>query len=81
MVSISTPTTSKQSIVLAFPSSRTDEEDRIGYVADLSAKHTDIEINTDTVLGLLLIRRNFNILGNFIWDINKSLEREPQSEL
>ena len=29
-------------------SSRTDEEDEIGYENDLSAKNMDIELNTDT---------------------------------
>ena len=48
MASIPTPTTSKQSIVLAPPSSRMDEEDKIGYDTDLSAEDMDIEINTDT---------------------------------
>ena len=48
MNSIPTPTTSKQSVVLASPSFGTDEEDKIGYEIDLSTKDTDIEINTDT---------------------------------
>ena len=48
MASIPTPTTSEQSIVLASPSCRTYEEDKISYETDLSAKDTDIEINTDT---------------------------------
>ena len=48
MASIPTPTTSKQSISLASPSSRTDEEDKIGYETDLSAEDINIEINTDT---------------------------------
>ena len=48
MASIPTPTTSKQSIVLVSPSSRTDEKDKIGYETDLSAKDMDLEINTDT---------------------------------
>ena len=48
MASIPTPTTSKQSIVLAFLSSRTDKEDTIGYETDLSTEDMDIEINTDT---------------------------------
>ena len=30
------------------PSTRIDEEDKIGYEKDLSAKDKDIEINTDT---------------------------------
>ena len=47
MPSIPTPTTSKQSIALMSPSSRMDEEDKIGYETDLSAKDTDNEINTD----------------------------------
>ena len=48
MASIPTPTTSKQSIALTSPSSRMDEEDKIGYETDLNAKDMDIEINTDT---------------------------------
>ena len=48
MPSIPTPTTSKQSIVLASPSCRMDKEDKIGYETDLSTKDTDIEINTVT---------------------------------
>ena len=36
MASIPTPTTSKQSVVLASPSSGTDEEDKVGYETDLS---------------------------------------------
>ena len=48
MASIPTPTTSEHSIVLASPSSRTDEEDNIGYETDLSTEDTDLEINTDT---------------------------------
>ena len=48
MASIPTPTTSKQSIAMASPSSSTDEEDKIGYETDLSAEDMDIEINTDT---------------------------------
>ena len=48
MASIPIPTTSQQSIVLAYPSSGTDEEDKIGYETDLSTEDTDIEINTDT---------------------------------
>ena len=48
MASIPTPTTSKQSLVMASPSSIMDEEDKIGYETDLSTKDTDIEINTDT---------------------------------
>ena len=39
---------SKHPIAMVSPSSRTDEEDEIGYKTDLSAKNTDIEINTDT---------------------------------
>ena len=48
MASIPTPTMSKQSIAMVSPSSRTDEEDEIGFETDLSAKNMDIEINTDT---------------------------------
>ena len=48
MAFIPTPTTSKQSIAMASPSSRMDEEDKIGYETDLSAQDMDIEINTDT---------------------------------
>ena len=48
MASISTPTTSKQSIALMSPSSRTDEEDKIGSETDLSTEDTDIQTNTDT---------------------------------
>ena len=48
MASIHTPTTSKQSIAMASPSSRMDEEDEIGYETDLSTENMDIEINTDT---------------------------------
>ena len=48
MTSIPTPTTSKQFIVLASPSSRTDEEDKIGYKTDLSTEDMDNAINTDT---------------------------------
>ena len=48
MASISTPTTSKQSIALTSISSRMDEEDKIGYETDLSTKDMDIETNTDT---------------------------------
>ena len=44
----SIPTTSKQSIAMVSPSSRTDEEDEMGYKTDLSTENTDIEINTDT---------------------------------
>ena len=44
----SIPTTSKQSISMVSPSSRTDEEDEMGYKTDLNTKNTDIEINTDT---------------------------------
>ena len=44
----SIPTMSKQSIAMVSPSSRADEEDEMGYKTDLSAKNTDIEINTDT---------------------------------
>ena len=33
---------------MASPSSRMDEEDKIGYQAALSAKDMNIEINTDT---------------------------------
>ena len=44
----SIPTTSKQSIATVSPSSRTDEEDEMGYETDLSTKNTDIEINTNT---------------------------------
>ena len=46
MASIPTPTTSKQSMAMASPSSRMDEDDEIGYETNLSAKNTDIEINT-----------------------------------
>ena len=46
MASIPTPTMSKQSIAMVSPSSRTDEEDEIGYKTDLSTKNMDIEINT-----------------------------------
>ena len=38
----------KQSIAMVSPSSRTDKEDEMGYKTDLSAKNTDIEINTNT---------------------------------
>ena len=48
MASIPTHTMSKQSIAMVSPSSRTDEEDEIGYETDLSTENTDIEINTDT---------------------------------
>ena len=48
MASIPTPTTSEQSITLASPSSRMDEDDKIGYETDLSAEDTGIETNTDT---------------------------------
>ena len=48
MASIPTPTTSKQSIALASPSSRMDEEDKIGYETDLSTEDIEIETNTDT---------------------------------
>ena len=41
MASIPTPTTSKQSIAMASPSSRMDDEDEIGYETDLSAKNMD----------------------------------------
>ena len=44
----STPTTSKQSIVLASTSSGMDEENKIDYETDLSTENTDIEINMDT---------------------------------
>ena len=44
----SIPTMSKQSIATVSPSSRTDEEDEMRYETDLSAKNTDIEINTYT---------------------------------
>ena len=47
MASIPTPTTSKQSIAMMSPSSRMDEEDKIGYETDPSTKDTDTEINTD----------------------------------
>ena len=59
MASIPTPTTSKQSIAMASPSSRMDEEDQIGYETDLSAENTDIEINTDTS-NWSAAYRNFN---------------------
>ena len=42
MASIPTLTMSKQSIAMVSPSSRTDEEDEIGYETDLSAKNRDI---------------------------------------
>ena len=48
MASIPTPTTSKQSIAMASPSFRMDEEDKIGYETDLKVENMDIEINTDT---------------------------------
>ena len=48
MASIPTPTISKQSITMKSPSSGMDEEDKIGYETDLSAKDMDIEIDTDT---------------------------------
>ena len=48
MASIPTPTASKQSIAMASPSFRTDEEDKIGYGTDLSTENMDTEINTDT---------------------------------
>ena len=48
MASIPTPTTSKQSIAMASPSPRMDEEDEIGFETDLSTRNMDIEINTDT---------------------------------
>ena len=48
MASIPTPAMSKQSIAMVSPSSRTDEEDEVGYETDLSAKNMDIEINTYT---------------------------------
>ena len=44
----SIPTMSKQPIAMVFPSSRTDEEDEIGYETHLRTENTDIEINTDT---------------------------------
>ena len=46
MASIPTPTMPKQSIAMVSPTSRTDEEDEIGYKTDLSTKNIDIEINT-----------------------------------
>ena len=45
---VSIPTTSKQSIVLDSTSAGTDGENKIDYETVLSAKYTDIEINTDT---------------------------------
>ena len=48
MTSISTPSTSKQSIALVSPSSSMDEEDKIGYETDLSNKDMEIKTNTDT---------------------------------
>ena len=45
----SIPTSSKQSIVLASTSSRTDEENKIDYETELSTEDTNIEINMDTI--------------------------------
>ena len=45
---VSIPTMSKQPITTVSPSSRTDEEDEIGYKTDHRTKNTDIEINTHT---------------------------------
>ena len=81
MASTPTPTTSKHSIVLASPSSRMDEEDNIGYETDLSAEDTDTEINTDTSTWFTANRKKLQHMMELIWNINVSLEREPQSEL
>ena len=44
----SIPTMSKQSIATVSPSSRTDEEDEMGYETDFRTENTDIDINTNT---------------------------------
>ena len=77
----SIPTTSKQSVVLASISSGTDEENKIYDETDLSAKDTDIKINTDTSTWSTADRKNYNISQNFTKNISVYLEREPPSEL
>ena len=74
MASIHTPTTSKQSIAMVSPFSRTDEEDEIGYKTDFSAENTDIEINTDSSNWSATDKKKLQHMTEF------HTEREPQLE-